>query len=434
MAHLRPADHAGPRERGVMSIFDKCGAYTRAREVQAMGIYPYFTPIEETTATEARIGGEWKIMVGSNNYLGLTHHPRVLEAAHRAAVRYGAGSTGSRFLNGTLDLHYELEARLAAFFRKDAALVFTTGYHASLGALAPLIGRGDHVFLDRLDHASLVDGARLGIGELHRYAHGDIDGLSRQLARTPQGAGKLVVTDGVFSMEGSLADLPRLVAVSKEHGAAILVDEAHAVGVLGDDGAGTVSHFGLGDHVDLIVATFSKSLASIGGVVAGPEDVIHYLRHHSRALIFTASMPPASVAGALAALDVLQEEPERRVRLWENTRRVATGLRALGFDVGAAQTPVIPVLVGDAIRAMSTWRALFDEGVFTHPIIPPAVPAHACRIRVSMSAEHSSDQVERVIEAFERVSRGTAFRGSAAAEPALVDLAVAERGESPNAN
>jgi 8-amino-7-oxononanoate synthase len=387
-----------------MNLFDKCAAYTLPQEVQAMGIYPYFTPIQETTATEARIDGEWKVMVGSNNYLGLTHHPKVLEATQRAALRYGAGSTGSRFLNGTLDLHYELEARLAAFLRKPAALVFTTGYQASLGAIAPLIGRNDHIFLDRLDHASLVDGARLGLGEVHRYAHGDVEGLSRQLARTPIDAGKLVATDGVFSMEGSIVDLPRLVAVGKEHGAAILVDEAHALGVLGEDGAGTVSHFRLGDHVDLILATFSKSLASVGGVVAGPADVVQYLRHHSRALIFTASMPPASVAGALAALDVLQQEPERRVRLWENTRRVAEGLRALGFDVGATQTPVIPVLIGDAFQAMATWRALFDMGVFTHPIIPPAVPAHACRIRVSMSAEHSIEQIDRVLAAFEQIA------------------------------
>lgn len=399
-----------------MSILDKCTSYTMPLDVQAMGIYPYFTPIQETTATEARIGGVWKIMVGSNNYLGLTHHPRVLEASHRAALRYGAGSTGSRFLNGTLDLHYTLEARLAAFFNKPAALVFTTGYQASLGALAPLIGRGDHVFLDRLDHASLVDGARLGLGEMHRYAHGDFDGLARQLARTPNGAGKLVVTDGVFSMEGSIADLPRLVAVSKEHGAALLVDEAHALGVLGEDGAGTASHFGLGDNVDLLLATFSKSLASVGGVVAGQEDVIRYLRHHSRALIFTASMPPASVAGALAALDILREEPDRRVRLWHNTNLVAEGLRGLGLDVGATQTPVIPVLIGDPIRAMSTWRALFDEGVFTHPIIPPAVPAHACRIRVSMSAEHTSGQIERVLAAFERVTRAMSLGRSAVPE------------------
>lgn len=388
-----------------MSIFDKCTAYTMHREVQAMGIYPYFWPIEETTATEARIDGAWKIMVGSNNYLGLTHHPKVLEAGRLAAERYGVGSTGSRFLNGTLDLHYTLEAQLAEFFGKQAGLVFTTGYQASLGALAPLIGRNDHVFLDRLDHASLVDGARLGLGEMHRYAHGDFEGLSRQLANTPANAGKLVVTDGVFSMEGSIVDLPRLVAVAKEHNAAILVDEAHALGVLGDDGAGTASHFGVSKQVDLQLATFSKSLASVGGVLVGDESVIQYLRHHSRALIFTASMPPASVASALAALDILRKEPDRRARLWHNTRLVADGLRSLGLDVGATQTPVIPVLIGDAIRAMTVWRALFDEGVFAHPIVPPAVPPHACRIRVSMSAEHTSEQIDRVLSAFDRVAR-----------------------------
>jgi len=391
-----------------MSIFEKCDAYTLAREVQAMGIYPYFTPIEETTATEARIEGGWKIMVGSNNYLGLTHHPKVLEAARRAAIRYGVGSTGSRFLNGTLDLHYELEARLATFFRQQAALVFTTGYQASLGVLGPLLGRNDHAFLDRLDHASLVDGARLGVGELHRFAHRDFDGLARQLSKVPSGAGKLVVTDGVFSMEGTIVDLPRLVSVAKRHGAAVLVDEAHAVGVLGDDGAGTVSHFGLHEQVDLILATFSKSLASIGGVVAGPESVIHYLRHHSRALIFTASMPPSSVAGALAALDILIDEPERRVRLWEHTNRMAAGLRSLGFDIGATNTPVIPVVVGEPIRAMTMWRLLFDDGVFTHPIVPPAVPEHACRLRVSLSAEHTREQIDRVLDAFERVGHAMA--------------------------
>ena len=391
-----------------MSIFEKCDSYTLAREVQAMGIYPYFTPIEETTATEARVDGDWKIMVGSNNYLGLTHHPKVLEAARRAALRYGVGSTGSRFLNGTLDLHYELEARLATFFRQQAALVFTTGYQASLGVLGPLLGRNDHAFLDRLDHASLVDGARLGVGELHRFAHRDFDGLARQLSKVPSGAGKLVVTDGVFSMEGTIVDLPRLVSVAKRHGAAVLVDEAHAVGVLGDDGAGTVSHFGLHEQVDLILATFSKSLASIGGVVAGPESVIHYLRHHSRALIFTASMPPSSVAGALAALDILIDEPERRVRLWEHTNRMAAGLRSLGFDIGATNTPVIPVVVGEPIRAMTMWRLLFDDGVFTHPIVPPAVPEHACRLRVSLSAEHTREQIDRVLDAFERVGHAMA--------------------------
>jgi 8-amino-7-oxononanoate synthase len=388
-----------------MTVFDKCERYTFADEAKALGIYPYFTPIQETTATEAVIGGEKKIMVGSNNYLGLTHHPRVLEATHRASLRYGAGSTGSRFLNGTLDLHYELEARLAAFFHKEDALVYTTGYQASLGALAGLLGRDDHVFLDKFDHASLVDGARLGLGEVHRYAHGDFDALARQLSRVPDGAGTLVATDGVFSMEGSIVDLPRLVETCQRFNAPLLVDEAHALGVLGPDGAGTASHFGLTDRVDLILATFSKSLASVGGVVAGRRDVVNYVRHHSRSLIFTASMPPSSVAGALAALDVLINEPQRRDRLWHNTNPVAQGHRSLGFDIGRTETPVIPVLIGEAIRAGTVWRALFDAGIFTHPIVPPAVPPNACRIRVSMSAEHSDEQVDRVLDAFERVGR-----------------------------
>ncbi|HEY4215955.1 MAG TPA: aminotransferase class I/II-fold pyridoxal phosphate-dependent enzyme [Gemmatimonadaceae bacterium] len=389
-----------------MSIFDKCDEYTLAREMQAAGVYPCFVPIEASTATEARIGGEWKVMVGSNNYLGLTHHPRVLEAARDALCRFGSGSTGSRLLNGTLTLHDELEARFAELFHKEAALVFTTGYQANLGTIGALVGRGEHVFLDRLDHASIVDGARLSYGQLHRYPHGDAESLSRQLASVGKDAGKLVVTDGVFSMEGTLASLPEIVAAAKQHDSAVLVDEAHALGVFGATGAGTAEHFGVTDQVDLLMATFSKSLASVGGVIAGPESVIHWLRHHSRAFVFTASMPPASVAGVLAALDVMRDEPERRARLWENTRRVTEGLRSLGFDVGAAETPIIPVVIGELSRTLQIWRALFDEGVFTHTIAPPAVPASSCRLRVSMSAEHSEEQIDRVLGAFERVASG----------------------------
>jgi len=388
-----------------MSLFTKCDEYTLARETRAAGIYPYFVPIDESTATECRVGSKWKVMVGSNNYLGLTHHPRVLEAAQCALHRYGSGSTGSRLLNGTLALHYELESRLAAFLHKPAALVFTTGYQASLGTIASLIGRDDHLLLDRLDHASLVDGARLSHGQVHRYPHGDFAALGRQLDNLPEHADTLVVTDGVFSMEGTIVDLPALVSVADQYGSSVLVDEAHAIGVLGPTGAGTAEHFGLSDRVELIMGTFSKSLASVGGVIAGPAPVIDWLRHHSRALIFTASMPPASVAGVLAALDVLQEEPERRERLWANTHRVADGIRSLGFDVSPVQTPIIPVLIGDQMRALQVWRALFDAGVFTHPIVPPAVPPNSCRLRVSMSAEHSDEQVERVLEGFAKVAK-----------------------------
>jgi 8-amino-7-oxononanoate synthase len=388
-----------------MTIFDKCSSFTTARLLQAEGIYSYFTPIQASTATEVRVDGEWKIMVGSNNYLGLTHHPRIFEAQRRALEKYGSGATGSRFLNGTIDLHDELEQRFATFFRKDAAVVFTTGYQASLGAVSTFVGRDDHLFLDKLDHASIVDGARMAIGKVHRYPHGDFESLARQLASVPPGSGKLVVTDGVFSMEGSIADLPRLVAITHEHGAALLIDDAHSLGVLGENGAGTARHFGVDGQVDLIMATFSKSLASVGGVVAGPAQAIHYLRHLSRSLMFTASAPPASVAGVLAALDVMEQEPERRDRLWENTRRVAEGLRSLGFDTGASETPIIPVFIGDPFQAARFWRALFNLGVFAHPIMPPAVPANASRIRVSMSAEHTDEQIEQVLDAFASVAR-----------------------------
>jgi 8-amino-7-oxononanoate synthase len=391
-----------------MSLFTKCDEYTLARDTRAAGIYPYFVPIDESTATECRVGNDWKVMVGSNNYLGLTHHPRVLEAAQCALHRYGSGSTGSRLLNGTLALHYQLEERLAAFLHKPAALVFTTGYQASLGTIASLIGRDDHLFLDRLDHASLVDGARLSHGQVHRYPHGDFAALGRQLDNLPEHADALIVTDGVFSMEGTIIDLPSLVSVAEQYAASILIDEAHAIGVLGPTGAGTAEHFGLSNRVELIMGTFSKSLASVGGVIAGPAAVIDWLRHHSRALIFTASMPPASVAGVLAALDVLEDEPERRERLWANTHRVADGIRSLGFDVGTVQTPIIPVLIGEQVRALQVWRALFDAGVFTHPIVPPAVPPNSCRLRVSMSAEHTDEQIERVLEGFATVARAEA--------------------------
>ncbi|MBA3889503.1 MAG: aminotransferase class I/II-fold pyridoxal phosphate-dependent enzyme [Gemmatimonadaceae bacterium] len=381
-------------------IFSRAAAFRTADELKAQGAYAYFCAVEQSTATEVLVEGQWRVMAGSNNYLGLTHHPRVLDAQHAALEKYGSGATGSRILNGTIDLHNELESRLAAFLGKEDALVFTTGYQASLAAVSTFLGRGDHLFLDKLDHASIVDGSRMGFGEVHRYPHGDFDTLARQLASVPASAGKLVVSDGVFSMEGSTVDLPRLVAVAHAHDAAVLVDDAHALGVLGDNGAGTARHFGLADEVDLIMATFSKSLAGVGGVVAGQHTVIDFLRHQARPFIFTASAPPASVAGALAALDVLIDEPERRDRLWHNTRRMAEGLRALGFDTGTSDTPIIPVYIGDTHATLAAWKALFEAGVFTHPILPPAVAASACRIRVSMSAEHSDEQVDRVLGAF----------------------------------
>jgi len=388
-----------------MSLFEKCYRFTKAREVIASGYYPYFQPIEASYDTEVIIRGEKKIMVGSNNYLGLTHHPKVIAAAEAALHKYGSGCTGSRFLNGTLDLHEQLEDRLARFMNQEAALVFSTGYQANLGVLAGLVGRDEHIFSDKLNHASIVDGNRLSYGVVHRYPHNDMRALERELARTPAEAGKLIVTDGVFSMEGTIANLPAITALAEFYGAELLVDDAHSFGVLGEFGGGTAQHFHLEDRVSLIMATFSKSLASIGGVIAGPEDVIHYLKHHARALIFSASMPPASVATALAALDVIAEEPERREQLWHNTHRIQEGLKSLGYDIGSSETPIVPVLIGELDRMLVFWKELFDAGVFTNPVTPPAVPDNSCRLRISMMATHNDDHIDFVLDAFANVGK-----------------------------
>jgi 8-amino-7-oxononanoate synthase len=383
-----------------MNLIEKSIRFTRAREAQAAGYYPFFIPIGQSTGTEVLINGEPKIMMGSNNYLGLTHHPKILAAAEAALKRYGTGCTGSRYLSGNLDLHEQLEDRLARFMGQEAALVFSTGYQTNLGVVATFIGREDYLFMDKLNHASLVDSARLAYGKVCRYPHNDLKTLERQLARTPQDAGKLIVTDGVFSMEGDIAKMEGLVALAEEYGADLLVDDAHAIGVLGKGGGGTAQHFRLEERVTLTVATFSKSLAAIGGVVVGPEPIIHYLKHHARPLIFSASMPPASVATVLAALDVIDEEPERREALWRNTRRMQSGLKSLGYDIGDSETPIIPILIGDIGTMIVLWRSLFDQGIFTNPVIPPAVPEHSCRLRISMMATHTNEQIDFVLEAF----------------------------------
>jgi 8-amino-7-oxononanoate synthase len=383
-----------------MNLLEKSLRFTRAREAQAAGYYPFFIPIESSSGAEVMVNGERKIMMGSNNYLGLTHHPKVLAAAESALQKYGSGCTGSRFLNGTLDLHEELETRLAQFLNKEASLVFSTGYQTNLGTVSSLINRGDYIFMDKLNHASLVDSTRLTFGTVCRYAHNDMKSLKRQLAQAPRDAGKLIVTDGVFSMEGDIVNLPEMAALAEAYNADILVDDAHALGVLGEYGGGTAQYFGLEEKTTLIVATFSKSLASIGGVVAGPEPVIHYLKHHARALIFSASMPPSAIGAALAAIDVIEEEPELRTALWRNTRRMQEGLKSLGYDIGDSKTPVIPVLIGDiGIMAMQ-WRTLFDAGVFTNPVIPPAVPHDSCRLRISIMATHTNKQIDYVLDLF----------------------------------
>jgi 8-amino-7-oxononanoate synthase len=388
-----------------IALFDKCRNFTRAREVQAAGLYPYFKAISRSEDTVVVIEGKERIMMGSNNYLGLTHHPEVLGAARSALERYGSGCTGSRFLNGTLDLHEQLETELAEFLGKESCLVFSTGYQANLGVISGLVGRGDVVFLDKLDHASIVDGAKMSHGETTRFNHGDLAGLDRKLQRVPEGTGTMLIVDGVYSMEGDVADLPALLRITQKYGAALAVDDAHSIGVLGPKGDGTAAHFGVTDEVDLIVGTFSKSLASIGGFAAGAENIIHYLKHHSRPLIFTAALPPSNTAGVLAALHVMQREPERRDALWANTRRLQDGLRTLGFDIGPTDTPIVPVLIGPLEKTFLFWRKLFDAGVFTNPVVPPAVPPSQCRLRTSLMATHTDEQIDRALDTFGRLGK-----------------------------
>jgi 8-amino-7-oxononanoate synthase len=389
-----------------MHVFAKCENFTTSRDLREKGLYPYFQRIEESRDTTVVIDGHEKVMVGSNNYMGLTHDPRIIEASKEALDKYGSGNTGSRFLNGNLDLHDQLEEELADFVGKDRALVFSTGYQTNLGTLGALIGRNDTAFVDKLDHACIQDGARLGFGDVQRFNHGDYDTLQRMLESERESRGKLIVVDGVYSMEGDLADLPTLTDLAGDHDAALVVDDAHAIGVMGPEGQGTAAHFGLTDEVDLITGTFSKSLASIGGFVAGDEVVIEYLQNNARALIFSASMPPASVATVLKALEIIRNEPERRRRLWDNTHRMMDGFREMGFDIGPTETPIVPILVGPQDKTFLFWKQLFDAGVFTNPVVPPAVPEGSCRLRTSYMATHTEEHLDFVLETVERIGTG----------------------------
>jgi 8-amino-7-oxononanoate synthase len=387
-----------------MDIFEKCGEFTDARLAKAAGIYPYFMPLEDTEGTEVIVDGRRLLMIGSNNYLGLTTDPRVREASIEAVKRYGTSCTGSRFLNGTLKLHQELEERLAAFVGKEAALVFSTGYQTNLGVISCLVGRGDVVIADKDDHASIVDGCLLALGEMRRFSHNDLDHLDRVLSGIDEKFGRLVVVDGVFSMGGDLAPLPGLIEICRSHGARLMVDDAHSLGIMGG-GRGTAAHFGVTEHVDLIMGTFSKSFASLGGFIAGADDVIHYIQHHARSLIFSASMPASNVAAVLAALDIMENEPERVEHLWAVTERMRAGLKALGYNMGPSVTPIIPIMTGDQATTILAWKKCFDAGLYTNPVLPPAVPVDSCLLRTSYMATHTNEQIDRALEIFARVGR-----------------------------
>lgn len=389
-----------------MDIFDKCRNFTRAKEAMAAGLYPYFKAIQSGPGSEVIIDGKKMIMIGSNNYLGLTGHPKVIEAAVNATRKYGSGCTGSRFLNGTLDLHEELEYRLAKFMNREAALCFSTGFQTNQGAISTLVGKDDLVFTDRADHASIVDGCRLAFGKTIKYKHNDMEDLERVLKMyADTDAGKLIVTDGVFSMEGDIVKLPKLAELAKKYNARIYIDDAHGIGVLGKHGRGTGEYWNMEDAVDVVMGTFSKSFASLGGFIAGDEYVIHYIKHHARALIFSASMPPAAVATVIACLDIIESEPERLEQLWKNTRKMKEGFTSLGFNTGNSETPIIPIYIGDEERCFAFWKLLFENGIFANPTIAPAVPPGQALIRTSYMATHTEEELDRVLETFAKLGK-----------------------------
>jgi len=388
------------------TVFDKCRIMTeRLALLRAANAYCYYRPLESAQDPVVLVAGQKLIMLGSNNYLGLTSHPKVKEAGLDALRRFGTGCAGSRLLNGTLMLHEELEDKLARFIAKPSVVTFSTGFQVNLGTMSSLLDRGDIAYLDKQDHACIIDGARLSFAKIRKFAHNDPEDLRRLMAADPGDRGRLVAVDGVFSMEGDIAPLPEIVNVARQFHAGVMVDDAHGIGVLGRRGRGTAEHFDLEDDVDLIVGTFSKSLASTGGFVAGDGDVIDHIRHTARSLIFSAALPPASAAAAAAALDILQAEPERREQLWRNARFLREGLSSLGFRTGESQTPVVPIVVGDDFRVFAMARRLQEEGVFVNPVVSPATPMGRALLRTSCMATHTEAHLSRALEACARVGR-----------------------------
>lgn len=376
-----------------------------AQLIKQQGIYPYFRPIESAQDTVVKINGKDVLMFGSNSYLGLTNHPKIKEASKKAIDKYGSGCAGSRFLNGTLDIHLELERRLADYVGKEAALLFSTGFQVNLGVISCLLERNDYLLLDEYDHASIIDGSRLSFSKTIKYRHNNIADLRSKLQRLPDHAVKLIVSDGIFSMEGDLVDLPGLVALAEEFGASIMMDDAHSLGVIGFNGSGTASHFNLTEKVDLIMGTFSKSLAALGGFIAADTATIEFIKHKARSLIFSASMPPSAVASVLAALDIMEAEPERIDRLWRNTRYAKHLLQSRGFDIGNTDSPIIPVYIRDNEKTFRITDSLHRKGVFVNPVISPAVPSESSLLRLSIMATHSTQQIESVVEKLEESCR-----------------------------
>jgi len=382
--------------------------FTRAKETMEQGIYPYFKPIRENYGTRVIMDGKEIIMIGSNNYLGLTRDPRVQEAAIKAIEKYGTSCSGSRFLNGTLELHEELEEKLAKFVRKEAALVFSTGYQTNLGAISTLISKNDVIITDKTNHASIFDGIFMAAGmnmgiNVKRYRHNDLADLERVLSRINPDQPKIIITDGVFSMEGDVAKLPGIVELAKKYNARIYIDDAHGIGLLGQTGRGTQEHFNIWDEVDLIMCTFSKSFASLGGFIAGKSEVIHYIKHHSRPLIFSAAMPPANIAAVLKSLEIIQKEPQIVHRLQYIGKKMIKEYQALGFNTGESETPIVPIIIGDDIKTFQFWRTLFEEGVYTNPVISPAVPPDRALLRTSYMATHTDEDLEIILATFKKV-------------------------------
>ncbi len=383
----------------------KTSHYTEPQKIARMGLYPFFRVIESDQDTSVTMNGKKVLMFGSNSYMGLTNHPRIKEACIKAIEKYGSGCAGSRFLNGTLDIHIELERQLAEFVEKDAALVFSTGFQTNLGVIPTVTGRNDYILIDELDHASIIEATRLSFAKVLKFRHNDMNSLEHLLKKCEPGRIKLIVVDGIYSMEGDIANLPGIVKLADEYEATVMVDDAHAIGVIGKQGSGTASHFGLTNQVDLIMGTFSKSLASLGGFIASDFDTINYMKHHSRSLIFSASITPASAAAVIAALDIIKSEPERRAKLWELTYHCLDSFKRMGFDIGKSETPIIPLYIRDNLKTLKLTRMLLDEGVFVNPVVSPAVNKDSTLIRFSLMATHTKDQVDIALEKISKLGK-----------------------------